>query len=147
MRCGIRQNKIGRVYWSCSAPNCDGYPCLGEDWLVLGFCSILQLLEFIKWLMMIKSWCQVGGLTDSFCGVNLDIVSINGLMKLVLLGISYNCDGSGDPNAELCLQPLPEHMIPTHGVTMTCSTVTDKGRIFLGGRDGHLYELLYTIGT
>jgi nuclear pore complex protein Nup155 len=24
---------------------------------------------------------------------------------------------------------------------------TDKGRIFLGGRDGHLYELLYTTGT
>jgi hypothetical protein len=43
---------------------------------------------------MIKSWCQVGGLTDSFCGVNLEIVSINGPMKLVLLGISYNCDGS-----------------------------------------------------
>jgi hypothetical protein len=79
--------------------------------------------------MMIKSWCQVGGLTDSFCGVNLEIVSINGPMNLVLLGISYNCDGSGDPNARLCLQPLPEYMIPAHG-----------------GRDGHLYELLYTIG-
>ncbi|CAK9237739.1 unnamed protein product [Sphagnum troendelagicum] len=83
----------------------------------------------------------------SFCGVNLEIVSIDGPMKLVLLGISYNCDGSGDPNAQLCLQPLPQYMIPTHGVMMTCSMATDKGCIFLGGRDGHLYELLYTIGT
>jgi hypothetical protein len=71
--------------------------------------------------MRIKSWCQVGGLIDSFCGVNLEIVSINGPMKLVLLGISYNYDGSGDPNAGFCLQPLPEYMIPAHG-----------------GQDGHL---------
>ncbi len=74
-------------------------------------------------------------------------MSINDPMKLVLLGICYNYDGSGDPNAELCLQPLPKYMIPTHGVTMTCSTAIDKGLIFLGGRDGHLYELLYIIGT
>jgi len=68
-------------------------------------------------------------------------------MKLVLLGICCSYDGSGDPNTELCLQSLPEYTIPTHGVTMTCSMATDKGRIFLGGRDGHLYELLYTTGT
>ncbi|KAG2701550.1 hypothetical protein I3760_06G050800 [Carya illinoinensis] len=30
---------------------------------------------------------------------------------------------------------------------MTCITCTDKGRIFLAGRDGHIYELHYTTGS
>ena len=30
---------------------------------------------------------------------------------------------------------------------MTCVTCTDKGRIFMAGRDGHIYELQYTTGS
>ena len=30
---------------------------------------------------------------------------------------------------------------------MTCITCTDKGRIFLAGRDGHIYEMHYTTGS
>ena len=69
-------------------------------------------------------------------------------VQLVLLGVC--CSGNiigGDPFEELTLQPLPEYTIPTDGVTMTCITSTESGRIFLGGRDGHLYELLYTTGN
>uniref|UniRef100_A0A0E0LAV3 Uncharacterized protein n=1 Tax=Oryza punctata TaxID=4537 RepID=A0A0E0LAV3_ORYPU len=55
-------------------------------------------------------------------------------------------DGS-DPYAELSLQPLPEYIISTDGVTMTCITCTEKGQIFLAGRDGHIYELQYTTGS
>uniref|UniRef100_A0A0E0HPH2 Uncharacterized protein n=1 Tax=Oryza nivara TaxID=4536 RepID=A0A0E0HPH2_ORYNI len=55
-------------------------------------------------------------------------------------------DGT-DPYAELSLQPLPEYIISTDGVTMTCITCTDKGQIFLAGRDGHIYELQYTTGS
>lgn len=60
------------------------------------------------------------------------------------------CTGRGDgadPYAELSLQPLPEYTIPSDGVTMTCITCTDKGHIFLAGRDGHVYEMQYTTGS
>ena len=30
---------------------------------------------------------------------------------------------------------------------MMCITHTDLGQVFLGGRDGHLYELIYTTGN
>ncbi|KAL3644731.1 hypothetical protein CASFOL_009911 [Castilleja foliolosa] len=55
-------------------------------------------------------------------------------------------DGS-DPYAEVSLQPLPEYTMPSDGVTMTCITCTDRGFIYLAGRDGHVYELQYTTGS
>lgn len=68
--------------------------------------------------------------------------------QLILVGVccSGGADGS-DPFAEVTLQPLPEHTIPSDGVTMTCVACTDKGRIFLAGRDGHIYEILYSTGS
>ena len=68
--------------------------------------------------------------------------------QLILVGVccSGTADGT-DPYAELSLQPLSEYIIPSDGVTMTCITCTDKGRIFLAGRDGHIYELQYTTGS
>lgn len=53
----------------------------------------------------------------------------------------------GDPYDEITLQTLPEYTVPTDGVTMTCITCTDKGLIFLAGRDGHVYEMQYTAGS
>lgn len=67
---------------------------------------------------------------------------------MVLVGVC--CSGSGDgadPYAEVSLQPLPEYTVPSDGVTMTCIVCTDRGRIFLSGRDGHIYELHYTTGS
>lgn len=69
-------------------------------------------------------------------------------VELILLGVC--CTGSGDgtdPYAELSLQPLPEYTISSDGVTMTCIACTDKGQIFLAGRDGHIYEMQYTTGS
>ncbi|WVZ26524.1 hypothetical protein V8G54_005068 [Vigna mungo] len=69
-------------------------------------------------------------------------------VELILVGVccSGGADGS-DPFAEVTLQPLPEHTISSDGVTMTCVACTDKGRIFLAGRDGHIYEVLYSTGS
>lgn len=53
----------------------------------------------------------------------------------------------GDPYDEISLQTLPEYTVPTDGVTMTCITCTEKGLIFLAGRDGHIYEMQYTDGS
>ncbi|KAK9277396.1 hypothetical protein L1049_006939 [Liquidambar formosana] len=69
-------------------------------------------------------------------------------VELILVGVC--CSGSGDgtdPYAEVSLQPLPEYTIPSDGVTMTCITCTDKGHIFMAGRDGHIYEMHYTTGS
>lgn len=68
--------------------------------------------------------------------------------ELTLVGVccSGTADGT-DPYSELSFQPLPEYTIPSDGVTMACVTCTDKGRIFLAGRDAHIYELQYSTGS
>ncbi|KAJ0763606.1 putative nucleoporin, nucleoporin, nucleoporin, subdomain 1 [Helianthus annuus] len=69
-------------------------------------------------------------------------------VELLLIGVC--CSGSGDgsdPYAEVSLQPLPEYTIPSDGVTMTCIACTNRGHIFLAGRDGHIYELHYSTGS
>ncbi|XP_035832295.1 nuclear pore complex protein NUP155 isoform X2 [Helianthus annuus] len=69
-------------------------------------------------------------------------------IELLLIGVC--CSGSGDgsdPYAEVSLQPLPEYTIPSDGVTMTCIACTNRGHIFLAGRDGHIYELHYSTGS
>ncbi|GFZ15839.1 nucleoporin 155 [Actinidia rufa] len=69
-------------------------------------------------------------------------------VELILVGVCCSGRGDGtDPYAEVSLQPLPEYTIPSDGVTMTCITCTDRGHIFLAGRDGHIYELYYTTGS
>ncbi|GER37200.1 nuclear pore complex protein Nup155 [Striga asiatica] len=69
-------------------------------------------------------------------------------VELILVGVCCSARGDEtDPYAEVSLQPLPEYTIPSDGVTMTCITCTDKGLIFLAGRDGHVYELQYTTGS
>ncbi|KAG9444484.1 hypothetical protein H6P81_015824 [Aristolochia fimbriata] len=69
-------------------------------------------------------------------------------VELILLGVCCTASGDGgDPYAEITLQPLPEYSIPSDGVTMTCVVCTDKGHIFMAGRDGHIYEMQYSSGS
>lgn len=69
-------------------------------------------------------------------------------VQLILVGVCCSSKGDGtDPFAEVSLQPLPQYTIPSDGVTMTCITCTDRGHIFLAGRDGHIYEIQYTTGS
>ncbi|CAA7033766.1 unnamed protein product [Microthlaspi erraticum] len=69
-------------------------------------------------------------------------------VELVLVGVCCTEGPDGrDPYAEISVQPLPDYTISSDGVTMTCVTCTNKGRIFMAGRDGHIYELLYSTGS
>ncbi|CAG7866978.1 unnamed protein product [Brassica rapa] len=69
-------------------------------------------------------------------------------VELVLVGVCCTEGPDGrDPYAEISVQPLPDYTISSDGVAMTCVTCTSKGRIFMAGRDGHIYELLYTSGS
>jgi len=67
---------------------------------------------------------------------------------VVLLGVCLDTGpgGGGDAVEELALQPLPMYSVPADNVTMCAVASTPAGRIFLGGSDGNLYEILYEAG-
>ena len=47
----------------------------------------------------------------------------------------------------MSLLPEPLFSISTDGVYLTCIESTNSGRIFMGGRDGCLYELIYQVNS
>lgn len=65
--------------------------------------------------------------------------------QIVLLGVctSPAKGGSSDAYEQLSLQPMPLYSLPSDNVVMTCFAASDSGRIFLGGSDGHVYEVQY----
>ncbi|CAM6093107.1 unnamed protein product [Calypogeia fissa] len=135
---------------------CGIFPAIRRAWATVD--DTLFLWRFDKWDGQCPEYCgddQVicaVGLAKARPGVFVEaiqyLVVLANPVEIVLLGVccSASSDG-GDPFAEISLQILPQYTIPTDGVTITCITTTEKGRIFLGGRDGHLYELFYTTGT
>ena len=48
-----------------------------------------------------------------------------------------------DAFAEMHLQPEPLFHLPSDNVAIMCMEGTPEGRIFLGGKDGSLYEVIY----
>ena len=61
--------------------------------------------------------------------------------QIALLGVSVGPNGG-----EVTLQPL-HYRTPADGVIMTTVVSTEAGHIFLGGGDGHLYELKYSVAS
>ena len=62
----------------------------------------------------------------------------------MLLGVCCSRAGEGSSGyEEVTLQPLPLYAAPADNVAMVTVAPTAGGRIFLGGADGHLYELQY----
>ncbi|XP_058181474.1 nuclear pore complex protein NUP155 isoform X1 [Rhododendron vialii] len=135
---------------------CGIFPEIRRAWATVD--NSLFLWRFDKW----DGQCpEYSGEEQAICAVDLAkakpgifVEAIQYLLvlatpvELILLGVC--CSGSGDgmdPYAEVSLQPLPEYTIPSDGITMTCITCTDRGHIFLAGRDGHIYELQYTTGS
>ena len=111
------------------------------------------------WAMSTIQW-QYNGERQALCAVGLSMAkprifveAIRHMMifatpiEIVFLGVCCSSNGDGsDPYVELSMQPLHEYTVPSYGVTMTCLQSKDKGHIFLAGRDGHIYELLYSSG-
>jgi len=60
-------------------------------------------------------------------------------VEIVLLGVCV--DGT---TSQLALQPLPLYTMPSDAVCMAAVAATPSGRIFAGGRDGQLYEIVYS---
>lgn len=135
---------------------CGIFPEIRRAWASVD--NSLFLWRFDKWDGQCPEYsgeeqaiCAVG-LAKSKPGVFVEAIQYLMILatpaELILVGVccSGTADGT-DPYAELSLQPLPEYTVPSDGVTMTCITCTDKGRIFLAGRDGHIYELQYNTGS
>ena len=53
---------------------------------------------------------------------------------------------SSESYESLNLQPLPLYSVATDAVMMSSVCSTSTGRIFMGGEDGHVYELMYSVG-
>ncbi|XP_057777560.1 nuclear pore complex protein NUP155-like isoform X1 [Salvia miltiorrhiza] len=135
---------------------CGIFPEIRRAWASVD--NSLFLWRFDKWDGQCPEYsgeeqaiCAVG-LAKSKPGVFVEAIQyllvLATPVELILVGVC--CSGSSDgtdPYAEVSLQPLPEYTIPSDGVTMTCITCTDRGHIFLAGRDGHVYELQYTTGS
>ncbi|KAL4574340.1 hypothetical protein LXL04_021169 [Taraxacum kok-saghyz] len=135
---------------------CGIFPEIRRAWASVD--NSLFLWRFDKW----DSQCpEYSGEEQAICAVGLVkakpgifVEAIQYLLvlatpvELLLIGVCCSGNGDGtDPYAEVSLQPLPEYTIPTDGVTMTCISCTNKGHIFMAGRDGHIYEMHYTTGS
>ncbi|CAA6658633.1 unnamed protein product [Spirodela intermedia] len=135
---------------------CGIFPEIRRAWASVD--NSLFLWRFDKW----DGQCpEYSGEEQAICAVGLvrskPGVFVEGIqyllvlatpVELILIGVCCSGRGDGiDPYADISLQPLPEYTISSDGVTMTCITCTDKGQIFLAGRDGHIYEMLYTSGS
>lgn len=135
---------------------CGIFPEIRRAWASVD--NSLFLWRFDKW----DSQCpEYSGEEQAICAVGLVkakpgifVEAIQYLLvlatpvELLLIGVCCSGNGDGtDPYAEVSLQPLPEYTIPSDGVTMTCIACTNKGHIFLAGRDGHIYEMHYTTGS
>nr|CAB3264505.1 nuclear pore complex protein Nup155 [Phallusia mammillata] len=64
-------------------------------------------------------------------------------LDVVLLGVSFADD---DINAEMHLLPDPLFTISSDGTYLLHTVGTNNGRIFCGGKDGCLYEIVYHAG-
>lgn len=72
------------------------------------------------------------------------LLVITTVVDIVVLGVTFKKvqDGGGETD-ELHLTPEIIYTLSIDGVSITTIVGTDNGRIFLGGKDGCVYEIIY----
>lgn len=65
-------------------------------------------------------------------------------VQVVLLGVCLTPDQSGDPVGELLVQQLPLYTCSSDNVPMISVAATPSGRIFTGGQNGGVCEIVYS---
>lgn len=65
-------------------------------------------------------------------------------VDIIVLGVTFT-EGPGGPMEEIQLIPDPVFTIPTDGATVSTITGTSEGRLFLGTKEGSLYEISYQV--
>lgn len=70
--------------------------------------------------------------------------SLNNVLSIS--GVTFSSSKSeGAAFEEMHLVPEPVFVLPTDGVSMMSVKSTSNGRIFMGGKDGCLYEITYQV--
>ncbi|XP_046396467.1 nuclear pore complex protein Nup154-like isoform X2 [Ischnura elegans] len=136
------------------------FPDIHYAWLTLDNCIYIWKYENGNDVAYFK------GITETIVSVGLShtkpgvwpanvsrILILTTAVEIVLLGMVFDYP-SGDvivPVTEpqekvLHLLPQPLALLPTDGVPVTSILGTPSGRIFLGSRDGNLYEIVYKKG-
>lgn len=64
-------------------------------------------------------------------------------VEIVLLGVSFS--GSNSSFEEMHLLPEPLFAVPTDGIHIITMSGTLDGRIFMGAKDGCVYEFFYQV--
>ncbi|KAJ8921993.1 hypothetical protein NQ315_008631 [Exocentrus adspersus] len=67
-------------------------------------------------------------------------------VDIIVLGVTFT-EGPGGLMEEIQLIPDPVFMIPTDGATISTIAGTSDGRLFLGSKEGNLYEISYQAET
>lgn len=65
-------------------------------------------------------------------------------VDIIVLGITFTA-GSNGPFDEIQLIPEPVFTIPTDGSTISAIASTNDGRLFLGSKEGSLFEIIYQV--
>ena len=107
--------------------------------------------DHIRFLLCLTTAVEVAILGVSFTGESMGggVVSNHGGMALLkgrgasISSLFVSLGTATDEFAEVHLQPEPLFNLTTDNVGMMCIEGTPEGRIFLGGKDGSLYEVTY----
>lgn len=63
-------------------------------------------------------------------------------VEIVILGVTFS-NQVDELQGEINLVPEPIFVLPTDGIAITTIKGSESGRIFLGGKDGSLFEIMY----
>jgi nuclear pore complex protein Nup155 len=65
-------------------------------------------------------------------------------IDVIVLGVTFTANQNG-PLGEIQLIPDPVFTIPTDGSTFSAIACTFEGRLFLGSKEGCLFEIVYQV--
>jgi nuclear pore complex protein Nup155 len=132
--------------------NCDMglFPEIGRAWLTIDSNIILWAYDNaqdIAFYDRLTETIVAVGLVSPKSGVFKDhithIMCLATTIEIQLLGVMAPVTGPAGDASDLRIVLEPLFSLPTDNVTMAVIAGTESGRIFLGGRDGCLYEVTY----
>ncbi|MEW5305512.1 MAG: hypothetical protein WDW36_008046 [Sanguina aurantia] len=143
---------VQEKYASCqSMCFCGLFPALGRAWASIDNSLFLWRYDRggdipLEYNGEEQAICAVG-LLQPRAGVFLEaiqhVIVLCTTVEVVLLGVCPARQSSSGSSGDVTLQPLPMYCVPTDNVVMSCVSCSAGGRVFLGGADGHVYELNY----
>uniref|UniRef100_A0A182IXE0 Nucleoporin Nup133/Nup155-like N-terminal domain-containing protein n=1 Tax=Anopheles atroparvus TaxID=41427 RepID=A0A182IXE0_ANOAO len=138
------------------------FPEIGRAWLTIDTDLYIWTYENVRDVAYFDGLSEViisVGLVTPKPGVFVSdvrhLLVLTTPIEIVILGVTFKDANNGTPNRTLSSQSTEEmqlmsgpiFLLNTDNVAIMCVQGTDDGRIFLGGRDGSLYEIVYQAAT